>query len=137
MKKSFLSFILFIFLMNFIGTAMPTRPNTTHQEEIISVKAAKKVEKAQKKLDKKEAKLEKRIKKIKQKLAKKGIQKTEAGRSVWQDDTFKLGALIALGGLLVTILGALPILGGIFSLIGGLMLIVGIGLMIWILIESY
>jgi len=135
MKQSFLLFILCTFLWSTLGTAMPTKPHTA-KEEIISVKAAKKEAKAQKKLEKKEAKLEKQLKKIEKKLVKKGIHKTEA-RSVWDDETFKLGALVALGGLLLTILGALPILGGIFALIGGLMLIVGIGLMIWVLIESY
>jgi len=136
MKKSLLLFTLFTFLWASVGLSMPTRP-ANNSEEVVSVKAAKKAEKAQKKLDKKEAKLEKKIEKIKKKLAKKGIHKTEAGRSVWDDETFKLGALVALGGLLLTILGILPILGGIFSFIGGLMMVVGVGLMIWVLIESY
>lgn len=136
MKKSILLVTLFTLLINVLGSAMPTKP-VQQQEEAISIKAVKKVQKAQKKLDKKKAKLSKKIKKIEQKLAKKGIQTTEAGRGVWQDETFKLGALVALGGLLLTILGVLPILGGIFSLIGGLMMIVGVGLMIWVLIENY
>lgn len=135
MKKSLLLFTLFIFLINTVGHAMPTKP--VQQEEIISAKAAKKAQKLQTKIERKEAKLSKKIKKIERKLAKRGIQKAEAGRSVWEDDTFKLGALIALGGLLLTILGVLPILGGIFSLIGGLMMIVGVALMIWVLIDSY
>lgn len=134
MKQSILLSTLFIFLSYSIGHALPTRP-VPQQEEIISAKATKKAVKAQKKLQKKEAKWEKRMNKIEKRLAKKGIQKS--GRSVWDDDTFKLGALVALGGLLLTVLGVLPILGGIFSLIGGLMMIVGIGLMIWVLIDSY
>ncbi len=135
MKKSLLLFTLFIFLSSTVGNTMPTKP--VQQEAVVSIKATKKAQKAQEKLERKEAKLDKKIKKIKRKLAKKGIQKAEAGRSVWEDETFKLGALIALGGLLLTILGVLPILGGIFSLIGGLMALIGVALMIWVLIDAY
>ena len=95
MSTLFFARYLFIFLINTVGSSMPTKPIQT-QEEAISVKATKKAKKAKEQLERKEAKLVKKIKKIEKKLAKKGIQNTEARGGVWQDATFKLGALIAL-----------------------------------------
>jgi len=137
MKKLFL-FSLLLFLGNTAVWALPTtKPKVEEKTEVISAKAQKKTQKQQEKWQKKKQKLDKKIQKLEKKLAKKGIDTTQARNGVWNDDTFKLGALVALGGLLLTILGVLPILGGIFSVIGGLMMIVGVGLMIWVLIESY
>lgn len=139
MKKMTLLLALFSFLVTTTVIAVPNRP-IVEDEEIISGKALKKNEKKINKQAKKKVKFQKKIQKLKTKidkrLAKKGITKTQAS-GVWDDETFKLGALVALGGLLLTILGILPILGGIFSFIGGLMMIVGVGLMIWVLIENY
>ncbi len=139
MKKMILLLTLFSFLTTTTIMAIPNRP-VVEDKEIISAKALKKNQKEVNKQAKKKAKFQKKIQKLKTKidkrLAKKGITKTQAN-SVWNDETFKLGALVALGGLLLTILGILPILGGIFSFIGGLMMIVGVGLMIWVLIENY
>ncbi|MFK7982325.1 MAG: hypothetical protein AB8G86_20250 [Saprospiraceae bacterium] len=137
MKKSLLLFSLFLLLSSSVTWALPTTKPFPKEKEAISVKAQKKAHKEQEKWQKKKGKLEKKFQKLEKKLAKKGIDTTNARNGLWDDDTFKLGALIALGGLLLTILGVLPILGGIFSLIGGLMMIVGVGLMIWVLIDSY
>lgn len=84
------------------------------------------------KQQKKAAKWEKRMKKIEKKLEKKGYA---TGSGIWDDDTFKLGALIALGGLVIRLFAFLPFIGGLFSLIGSLVFLVGIGIMIWVLIE--
>ena len=137
MKKSLLLFSLFLFLSSTITWALPTTKPLSKEKEVISVKTQKKAQKQQEKWQKKKGKLEKKFQKLEKKLAKKGIDTTNARNGLWDDETFKLGALIALGGLLLTILGVLPILGGIFSFIGALMMIVGVGLMIWVLIDSY
>lgn len=138
MKKLLLLFSLALLLGNGTVWALPTtKPKVEEKTAVVSAKELKKAQKQQDKWQKKKAKFEKKFQKLEKRLAKKGIDTTQARNGVWEDDTFKLGALIALGGLLLTILGVLPILGGIFSLIGGLMMIVGVGLMIWVLIESY
>ena len=137
MKKSLLLFSCLFLLTSVTAWALPTTKSLPKEKEAISVKAQKKAKKQQAKWQKKKGKLEKKFQKLEKKLAKKGIDTAHARNGLWDDDTFKLGALVALGGLLLTILGVLPILGGIFSLIGGLMMIVGVGLMIWVLIESY
>jgi len=138
MKKLLLLFGLSFFLGNATIWALPTtKPIVEEKTEVLSAKEQKRSQKKQEKWQKKKDKLEKKFQKLEKKLAKKGADMTKARNGVWDDDTFKLGALIALGGLLLTILGVLPILGGIFSVIGGLMMIVGVGLMIWVLIESY
>ena len=92
----------------------------------------KKEQKTQLKQQKKAAKWEKRMKKIGKKLEKKGYA---TGSGVWDDDTFRLGALIALGGLVIRLFAFLPFIGGIFGLIGSLVFLVGLGIMIWVLIE--
>ena len=134
MKKALILSLLFVFAANTVTIALPNRP-LKEKTEAVSSKALKKAQKQEQKWNKKKEKLDKKLKKIEKKLAKKGIKATQAS-SVWNDETFKLGALIGLGGLLLTILGVLPILGGIFTFIGTLMLLVGLGLMIWVLIDS-
>lgn len=93
----------------------------------------KKEQRVTKKQLKKKARLEKRVKKLEKKLEKKGYAK---GNSAWDNDTFRLGALIALGGLVVRLFAFLPFIGGIFSLLGTLILLVGLGIMIWVLIDG-
>ncbi len=137
MKKSLLLFSLFFFLTSAITWALPTTKPLLEKTEAVSAKAQKKAQKQQEKWQKKKIKLEQKFQKLEKKLSKKGIKTTQGRRNgLWDDDTFRLGALIALGGLLLTILRILPILGGIFGLIGGIMMIAGVGLMIWVLIES-
>jgi len=97
--------------------------------KVITKKEQKQVQKQQKKA----AKWEKKMKKWEAKLAKKGAAK---GSSLWDDDTFRLGALVALGGLAIRLFAFLPFIGGIFSLIGTLVLLVGLGIMIWVLIDG-
>jgi Flp pilus assembly protein TadB len=135
--------VLFVLaFLGFITNVNYASPNRVliDKKEAISVKDYKKQMKKQQKIERKKAKLKKKLGKLEQKLQKKmkkkGIKATSAN-SVWDDSNFKLGALIGLGGLLLTILGFLPILGGIFGVIGVIMLVVGLGIMIWTLIDSY
>jgi len=127
MKKLFICVLLGFLLPNMHLLAV--KPATAPVKPEVSKKEQRQLEKQQKK----QAKWEKRIKKIEKKLAKKGYA---AGGSVWDDDNFKLGALIALGGLVVRLFAFLPFIGGIFSLIGTLILLLGLGIMIWVLIDG-
>ena len=92
----------------------------------------KKQQRQEQRQQKKAAKWEKKMQKWEAKAAKKGKAR---GSSLWDDDTFRLGALIALGGLAIRLFAFLPFLGGIFNLIGTLVLLVGLGIMIWVLID--
>ena len=133
MKKSCFLLFLFVFLFSPDNFALPNRP----MNRATTVEVYSKENKKQNKATRKKAKIQNKLKKLERKLEKKGMKRVEAAGSVWDDDTFKLGAIVALGGLLLTVLGVLPVLGGVFTFIGTLMMIAGIALMIWILIESY
>lgn len=127
MKKSLVLLFLGFFLIN---TMVALAPNAAAPNpKGLTKKEIRKAEKT----TKKEAKLKKKMKKLEKKLAKKGYA---AAGSVWEDDTFRLGALIALGGLVIRLFAFLPFIGGIISLIGTLILLLGIGIMIWVLIDG-
>jgi len=100
------------------------------EESQLSKKEIKQIEKA----EKKKAKFEKRLKKIEKKLAKKGIAK--GNQNLWDNDNFRLGAYIAIGGLVLRLLGFIPLLGGIISLIGTLIFLIGLGLMVWTILDK-
>jgi len=128
MKKTIILLVLGLFFFQSLATAVsPNTPNAA------LIKTSVIQQKEEKKLARKKAKLEKRIDKVRKKMDKKGIAK---GTGVWDDDTFRLGAMIALGGLLLRLLAFIPFLGGILSLIGFLILVLGIGIMIWVLIKD-
>ncbi len=123
--------ILFVFLLAGM-VALPSfaHPNRSTKVEIPSQNAYKNRQSIANKL-------EKRLQKIQKKLIRKGYLKEKMATDIWENDAFRMGALVTLGGLLLTILGALPLLGGIFTFIGVLMMVIGIALMIWALIEYY
>ena len=108
-------------------TPIAPKEKTTTTKEIV------KAQKQEAKNNRKQARQDKKIQKLQQKLKKKGMDK--GGSGIWNDDTFRLGALIALGGLALRLLGFIPLLGGIINLIGTLLLLLGIGIMIWVLIK--
>ena len=96
-------------------------------------KASKKEMKEAVKAEKKQKKFEKRFKKIEKRLAKKA--KAKGGQGLWDNENFRYGAYIAIGGLLLRVLSFIPLLGGILSLIGFLIFLIGLGIMIWVLID--
>jgi len=127
--KKIITYLLFGAILTFSNSLYAVNSAPLPVKEKLTKKEEKKLEKQQKKA----AKWEKRMKKLKKKLEKKGLA---TGGGVWDDDTFRLGALIALGGLLIRLFAFLPFIGGIFSLIGSLVFLVGLGIMIWVLIEG-
>ena len=131
MKRTIILLVLGLFVFqNPIFAVKPTVPTSTM--DAVQIEATASEQKRQKKLDRRQAKLEKRINKFRKKMDTKGIAQ---GAGIWDDDTFRLGAIIALGGLLLRLLSFIPLLGGILSLIGFLILLLGIGIMIWVLIN--
>ena len=132
MKKTILLLLLGLFI--FQHSAIAVAPNAPkNMEVIIAAEKTAVQQKKERKIERRKAKLEKRIEKFKKKIAKKG---KATGTGVWDDDTFRLGAMIALGGLLLRLLAFIPLLGGILSLIGFIILILGLGIMIWVLIKD-
>ena len=113
---------------NFAVKPVTAKP-VLKSEQQLTKQEARQLEKA----EKKQAKLEKRLQKLEKKLAKKGIGN---GQNLWDNDNFRLGAYIALGGLVLRLLAFIPLLGGIISLIGTLIFLIGLGLMVWTIIDK-
>jgi len=131
MKKIIILLVLGLFIFHAPSIAVtPTVPNSM---EVIHSETEASQLKSQKKLERKRAKFTKRIDKFRKKMEKKGMAQ---GAGVWDDDTFRLGAMIALGGLLLRLLAFIPLLGGLLSSIGFLILLIGVGIMIWVLIKK-
>ena len=126
--KKIITFLLFGIILTFSNSLYAVHSAPIPIKKELTKKERKELLKQQKKA----AKWEKRMKKIEKKLEKKGYA---TGSGIWDDDTFKLGALIALGGLVIRLFAFLPFIGGLFSLIGSLVFLVGIGIMIWVLSE--
>ncbi len=127
---------MILFLMIGLLYSIPNyavKPSAAPLEVKADKEIAKEEAKKALKQEKKQKKLEKRIHKIEKRLAKKG--KAKAGRGLWDNENFRLGAYIAIGGLLLRVLSFIPLLGGIISLIGTLIFLVGLGIMIWVLID--
>lgn len=132
MKKTILLLLLGLFVFQNTGLAVaPKAPGTAG--ELVSSETAVVTQKKERKLERRKAKLEKRIAKFQKKMQKKGKAQ---GTGVWEDDTFRFGAMIALGGLLLRLLAFIPLLGGLLSTIGFLILVLGLGIMIWVLIKD-
>ncbi len=127
MKKA-ITYLLFGALMVFSNNLYGVKSAPVPVKEKLSKKEQKKLLKQEKKA----VKWEKRMKRLEKKLEKKGYA---MGSGLWDDDTFRLGALVALGGLVVRLFAFLPFIGGIFSLLGSLIFLIGVGIMIWVLIE--
>ncbi len=131
MKLKITLFLMIGFLYSIPNYAV--KPNSTPLEVKVEEKASKKETRKVLKQEKKQKKLEKRIQKIEKRLAKKG--KAKGGKGLWDNENFRLGAYIAIGGLLLRVLSFIPLLGGIISLIGTLIFLVGLGIMIWVLVD--
>jgi len=128
---------IFIFLTIGLLYSIPNyavKPNVAPLEKAADKKASKKEEKQALKIEKKQKKFEKRFQKLEKRLAKKGQAK--GGLGIWDNENFRLGAYIAVGGLLLRLLSFIPLLGGIISFIGGLIFLVGLGIMIWVWIDE-
>ncbi len=130
MKKKIFLFLIIGLLYSIPNYAV--KPHIAPEKTTVNKKRAKKEAKQAIKFEKKQQKIEKRFKKIEKRLAKKGQAK---GGNLWDDDNFRLGAYIAIGGLLLRLLAFIPLLGGIISLIGTLIFLVGLGIMVWVLID--
>ncbi len=127
---------IFLFLMVALLYSVPNyavKPNSPTVEVKIKEEVSKQETKEALKLEKKQKKIVKRFQKIEKRLAKKGIAK--GGQGIWDNENFRLGAYVAVGGLILRIFSFIPLLGGIFSLIGSIIFLVGLGIMIWALID--
>jgi len=131
MKKKIFLFLIFGLLYSIPNYAV--KPNITPVETKANKKSSKKEVKQALKFEKNQKKIEKRFQKLEKRLAKKA--KAKGGRNLWDEDNFRLGAYIAIGGLILRLLSFIPFLGGIISFIGALIFLVGLGIMIWVLID--
>ena len=132
MKKKVFLFLIIGLLYSIPNYAV--KPIAAPVETTVNKKTSKKEVKQALKIQKKQKKIEKRFQKLEKRLSKKANAK--GGRNVWDEDNFRLGAYIAIGGLLLRLLSFIPFLGGIISFIGALIFIVGLGIMVWVLIDG-
>ncbi|MEM9821510.1 MAG: hypothetical protein AAF985_10580 [Bacteroidota bacterium] len=141
---------LFITLVFILGTSFPLdanpyRPNPNQtaktpkeskQEEKLQRKMDKRIEKEIRKQERKQKRAEKRLKRLKKKIAKwekkKGKKRFFGGVSDTRN--FRIGLILLLGGLAGVIVGSI-INFGLLNWLGGFTALVGLGFIIWALIE--
>ncbi|MEL7123543.1 MAG: hypothetical protein AAFO07_29140 [Bacteroidota bacterium] len=99
-------------------------------EQVMSKKELRKQEKAKKR----KAKMDAKIEKFKAKLERKGVFIED---SVWDDEKFRLGALLVLGAIGLFILGALGLFSGLFGFLATIFALAGIALVVISLAENY
>ena len=99
-------------------------------EQVMSKKELRKQEKAKKR----KAKMDAKIEKFKAKLERKGVFIED---SVWDDEKFRLGALLVLGAIGLFLLGALGLFSGLFGFLATIFALAGIALVVISLAENY
>ena len=95
------------------------------------------LEKARARLGGNREKYERRLGRLERKMKKRGLVGESQEQDVWNDDKFRLGALLLLVAIGLGIIGAIISLGGLFSFMAGLFALAGVVLLIWSLVEYY
>lgn len=118
------------------GTAARVIAPDADQARVHSIKEVR-LEKARARLGGNQEKYERRLGRLERKMKKRGLVGESQEQDVWNDDKFRLGALLLLVAIGLGIIGAIISLGGLFSFMAGLFALAGVVLLIWSLVEYY